>query len=311
METNLTPLASWNDTATRRTILRFVETVTQANGPAFVPPEERVAVFDNDGTLWCEKPMPIQADYILRRLASMAEQNPSVRERQPWKAAYDKDYAWLGNALVRHYQGDNSELQVLIGGVQEPFEGMNVEAYEAEVAAFLRRGQHPTLGRPYLACGYRPMDELLRYLAEQGFTVYIASGGDRDFMRATARELYGIPPERVIGSSFALRYHEDAQGGALLYKAGLDFFDDGPEKPVRIWSRIGRRPLVAAGNANGDIEMLQFAGGPSRAALRLLLLHDDASREFNYVAGAERALEQANRQGWTVASLQQDWATVF
>lgn len=311
MEMRDNPLPSWNVTATRHAITRFVESVTRADGPGFVPPEERVAVFDNDGTLWCEKPMPIQADFILRRLAEMAEQNPELRERQPWEAAYHNDYAWLGNALVRHYQGDNSALMVLVAGVQEAFEDKAVEEYEAEVDRFLRSGQHPTLHRPYLACSYRPMAELLHLLGENGFSTYIASGGDRDFMRPTARVLYGIPPERVIGSSFTLRYLEDEHGGMLLYKAGLDFFDDGPEKPVRIWSRVGRRPILAAGNANGDIEMLQFAGGPSRPALRLLLLHDDASREFDYVAGAERVLERAKTQEWTIISLKHDWATVF
>ena len=151
------------------------------------------------------------------------------------------------------------------------------------------------------------MVELLRYLEANGFTTYIASGGDRDFMRPTAWELYGISREHVIGSSFALSYQEDERGGNVLYKGGMDFFDDGPEKPVRIWSRVGRRPILAAGNANGDIEMLQFAGGPSKPALRLLLLHDDAEREFDYVAGAERA----KAQEWTVVSVKDDWATVF
>ncbi|HLJ79946.1 MAG TPA: hypothetical protein VKT52_00585, partial [Ktedonobacterales bacterium] len=160
MEANDTPLSSWNDTESRRAITRFVETVTCTGGPGFVPPEERVAVFDNDGTLWCEKPMPIQADFILRRIAKMAEDDSALRERQPWKAAYDKDYAWLGNAIVRHYHGDNSDLKVLMGGIQGAFEGMSVEEYEAEVDGFLRSGQHPTLSRPYLSCGYRPMVDL-------------------------------------------------------------------------------------------------------------------------------------------------------
>ncbi|HEV8194830.1 MAG TPA: HAD family hydrolase [Ktedonobacterales bacterium] len=304
-------LPSWNATATRDAITRFVAAVTQADGPSYVPPQERVAVFDNDGTLWCEKPMPIQAGFILRRLAAMAEQDPALRERQPWKAAYEKDYTWLANTLVKHYQGDNDDLKLLVGGVQEAFGGMSVEEYEAEVSQFLQTGQHPTLGSPYLSCAYRPMIELLRYLEGNGFTTYIASGGDRDFMRPTAMQLYGIRREHVIGSSFALQYQENEQGGALLYKAGLDFFDDGPEKPVRIWSRVGRRPIVAAGNANGDIEMLQFAGGPSLPALRLLVLHDDADREFEYVAGAEHALERANAQGWALISVKRDWATVF
>jgi hypothetical protein len=155
------------------------------------------------------------------------------------------------------------------------------------------------------------MVELLRHLEANGFTSYIASGGDRDFMRPVTRELYGIPPERVVGSTNALRWQEDDDGGSIVYLAEPDYFDDGPAKPVRIWSRIGRRPLVAAGNSNGDIPMLRFAGGPSRPALRLLLLHDDEEREFAYTAGAETALEQARARGWTVVSMKDDWDEVW
>jgi phosphoglycolate phosphatase-like HAD superfamily hydrolase len=270
-----------------------------------------VAVFDNDGTLWCEKPMPIQLDFILDRLAAMAVRDATLRERQPWKAAYEKDYAWLGTAMTEHYHGNDDDLKRLIGAVQEAFGGMGVEEYEAEVTDFLRTANHPTLGRLYRDCAYRPMIELLDHLEKNGFTTYIASGGDRDFMRPATMELYGVPRERVIGSSFALEFREDDKGGSVLYKAQIDFVDDGPEKPVRIWSRIGRRPVLAVGNSNGDAEMLQFAGGGSHPALRLLLLHDDAEREFDYTAGAEGSLEKARAQGWTVVSIKNDWATVF
>jgi FMN phosphatase YigB (HAD superfamily) len=304
------PLPSWNDGPARDAITRFVESAT-AHGPGWMPPEARVAVFDNDGTLWCEKPMPIQLDFILRQFAAMAEQDPALRSRQPWKAAHERDYAWLGAAMVKHYHGDDGDLKVLIGGLQQSFGGMSVDDYEAEVEGFLGSARHPTLDRPYRACTYRPMVELLRYLEVGGFATFIASGGDRDFMRPAAAPLYGIPADRVIGSSFALRYREDDHGGAVIYKSSLDVFDDGPEKPVRIWSRVGRRPVVAGGNANGDVPMLQFAGGPSRPALRLLVLHDDAEREFDYTAGAETALERARARGWTVVSVRRDWATVF
>jgi phosphoserine phosphatase len=300
------PLPSWNDTATRRAIVEFVEAVD-----ASVAPEERVAVFDNDGTLWCEKPMPIELGFILERLAEMAEHDASLRGRQPWKAAREKDYAWLGGAITKHYHGDDSDVKVLMGGILEAFAGMAVETYAAAAEAFLREAQHPTLGRTLRDCGYAPMVELLRYLEGNGFTTFIASGGDRDFMRPVTHEIYGIPSERVVGSSTALRYEEDEHGGTVVYQAQMDVFDDGPVKPVRIWSRIGRRPLVAVGNSNGDVEMLQFAGGPSRPALRMLVLHDDAEREFDYVAGAERALEQAKAQEWTVVSVRDDWGTVF
>jgi hypothetical protein len=153
--------------------------------------------------------------------------------------------------------------------------------------------------------------ELLGYLEAHGFTSYIASGGDRDFMRPVTQELYGIPPERVVGSSNALRYTDDEHGGSIAYLAEPDVFDDGPTKPVRIWSRIGRRPILAVGNSNGDVPMLRYAGGRSRPALRLLVAHDDAEREFAYTAGAEQALERAGAEGWTLVSVKDDWATVF
>jgi phosphoserine phosphatase len=305
------PLRSWNDAAARQAIVRFVETVTSRDGPGHVPPEERVAVFDNDGTLWCEKPMPIELGFILQRLAAMAEQDPSLRDRQPWKAAYGKDYRWLGEVITKHYQGDDSDVKVLLGGILQAFAGMRVEDYAAAADAFLRQGRHPTLERGFHQCGYLPMVELLRYLEANGFTCFIASGGDRDFMRPVTQAIYGIPAHRVIGSSNALRYEPDEHGGSIVYLAEPDVFDDGPVKPVRIWSRIGRRPILAAGNSNGDLPMLRFAGGPSRPGLRLLVLHDDPDREFDYVAGAERALEEAKAQGWTVVSIKRDWATVF
>jgi phosphoserine phosphatase len=299
-------LSSWRDTATTQAIVAFAEAAARE-----VPPEERVAVFDNDGTLWCEKPMPIELDFILQRLAEMAGQDASLRERQPWKAAYTKDYAWLGGVITKHYAGDNSDVQVLMGGILQAFAGQTVDEYAAAAAAFLADAPHPTLGRRLRECAYVPMVELLRYLEGHGFICFIASGGSRDFMRPITSELYGLPPQRVIGSSNGLRYTDDEHGGALTYLAEPDVFDDGPVKPVRIWSRIGRRPIVAGGNSNGDIPMLRYTGGPARSALRLLVLHDDPEREFDYVKGAERALEQAQSDGWTVVSVKDDWATVF
>ncbi|MGH3044129.1 MAG: HAD family hydrolase [Gaiellaceae bacterium] len=299
-------LASWNDTQTTQAIVDFVEAAARD-----VAPEERVATFDNDGTLWCEKPMPIQLDFTLGRLAEMAAADPKLQGEQPWKAAYEKDFQWLGTAMVKHYQGDDGDLNKLMVAVPQAFAGMTVEDYDAAVANFFADARHPTLGRRYDACGYQPMIELLGYLEANGFTCYIASGGDRDFMRPIAGRLYGVPPERVIGSSLSLEYQEAEDGTAVLYKPEMEFFDDGPEKPVRIWSRIGRRPLVAGGNANGDIPMLRFARTEARPALRLLLLHDDAEREFAYTKGAEQALERARERDWTVVSIKDDWATVF
>jgi phosphoserine phosphatase len=307
----MTTLASWNDGAAKSAIVDFVTRVTATGGPDFVPPAERIAVFDNDGTLWCEKPMPIELGFILQRLEAMAERDASLRERQPWKAAYDKDYAWLGEVITKHYRGDDSDVKVLLGGILKAFEGMTVDQYSTDAAAFLNHAPHPTLERAFRDCGYRPMVELLRYLEAHGFTTYIASGGDRDFMRTVTSDIYSIPPERVVGSSNALRYVEGPGGGSIVYLAQPDVFDDGPVKPVRIWSRIGRRPILAFGNSNGDIQMLQFTGGKGRPALRLLLLHDDKAREFDYVSGAETSLELAKAHAWTVVSMKNDWRSVF
>ena len=184
-------------------------------------------------------------------------------------------------------------MQVLIGGLVQSFADMPVEAYAELAGAFLQQEQHPTLGRGLRDCGYAPMVELLRYLEANGFTVFIASGGNRDFMRTITYDIYGIPSERVIGSTAGLHYQPDDRGGTVVYKAEMDLFDDGPVKPIRIWSRVGRRPILAAGNANGDIEMLHYA----HPGLRLLVNHDDPEREFGYTAGAEKALEAAGAAG--------------
>ena len=186
-----------------------------------------------------------------------------------------------------------------------------MEEFEEHANAFLHGAQHPTLGRGYLECAYAPMVELLDLLSANGFANYIVSGGGRDFMRPITQEVYGIPRERVIGSAPGMAYTSDERGGTITHTPALDYLDDGPEKPIRIWSRTGRRPLLAGGNSNGDIPMLDFAQQDGKPFLRLLVLHDDAEREFDYTAGAEQALERAAAQGWTVASIKNDWATVF
>ena len=304
-------LPSWNEGQARDDILEFVRRVTGEGSTDAVPVAERVAVFDNDGTLWCEKPMPIQLDFILRRLVAMAEAQPELREREPWGAAYRRDYGWFGQLVNEHYAGDDTNVRTLAGGILAAFEGISVEDYEEQASEFLRSTQHPTLGRGYLDTAYAPMRELLAYLEANGFSNYIASGGGRDFMRPITQELYGIPRERVIGSATALDYTSDERGGTITKRAEADFLDDGPQKPIRIWSRTGRRPLLAAGNSNGDIPMLDFTQHDDKPYLRLLLLHDDADNEFDYTSGAEKALERARSNGWTVVSLKDDWATVF
>ena len=303
------PLSMWNLGGTRNAILAFVECVTDPD--TGLAPQERVAVFDNDGTLWCEKPMPIQLDFILRRLVAMAAEDPALAERQPWKAAAERDYAWFGRVLADHYGGDDSQLPALAGGILGAFADISVDEFAEQAESFLRGTSHPTLGRGYLECAYAPMVQLLGHLEENGFTSYIVSGGGRDFMRPITAEVYGVPSERVIGSATALAYVPDEQGGTIVRKAATDYLDDGPEKPVRIWNRTGRRPVLAGGNSNGDIEMLDWTRHADLPTMRLLVLHDDAEREFEYVSGSERALERAAQDDWTVVSVKDDWATVF
>jgi len=300
-------LESWNDGVARKAIVEFVE-LTVDDG---VPVEERVAVFDNDGTLWCEKPMPFQLDFILRRLTEMASADPALRDRQPWKSAYERDHGWFGRLLDEHYAGDDTNVRTFAGGVLAAYRGMSVDDFETRSDEFLRSALHPTMGRPYLQCVYAPMVELLGYLDDNGFANYIASGGGRDFMRPISQEVYGIPRERVIGSASTLEYVADGDGGTVWHVAKADYLDDGPQKPVRIWSRIGRRPVLAAGNSNGDIPMLDFSQRADRPHLRLLVLHDDAEREFSYTRGSEDALLRAEAGGWTTVSMRSDWARVF
>ena len=302
----MSDLGGWNDSPTAAAILDFVDRVTR-EGPDYVAPQDRIAVFDNDGTLWCEKPAYIQLDFIVRRLAQRAAADTSLLQQAPYAAAAAGDLGWFGEAVTAHYRGDDSKLIALGGAVLAAFQGMTVEEHADRVRAFFADARHPSLNRPYTACGYTPMVTLLRYLETRGFTNYIASGGGRDFMRPVTGELYGIPPERVIGSSVGL----DFSDGHLLTTSRPEFLNDGPVKPVRIWERVGRRPILVAGNSNGDIEMLDYACAGERPALALLVHHDDAEREFAYTAGAEKALERAGQQRWTVTSMRDDWATVF
>jgi phosphoserine phosphatase len=304
-------LASWHDGPARQALLAFVAATCGADGSEPVPVEERVAVFDNDGTLWCEKPMPIQLDFILRRFVEMARADPALRDRQPWKAAVERDHAWFSALMTEHYAGDDTNVTTLAGGILAAYAGVDVEDFESRAAAFLRGTDHPTLGRPYLHCAYAPMVELLALLADNGFANYIVSGGGRDFMRPVAQEMYAVPRERVVGSASVLAYAGDDHGGTITHTPAIELLADGAQKPIRIWSRTGRRPILAAGNSNGDIPMLDFSQRAGRPFLRLLVMHDDAEREFDYVTGAERALERADGHGWTVASMKHDWSTVF
>jgi phosphoserine phosphatase len=301
-------LPSWREGATRQSILDFVAAVT--DGPHAVPEPERVAVFDNDGTLWTEKPMPTQLHYIVQQWAAAAHADPSLADEQPYKAAVTGDLSWLGGAVDKHYAGDDSDLHVMIKALVRTSAHLGVEEYEAAVATFYREAQHMTLHRPYSGAVYKPMVELLRFLESYGFSCYIVSGGDRDFMRPMTVDYYGIPPERVVGSALGLEYDEESND--VHYGTSFSFMDDGPEKPIRIWTRIGRRPLMAAGNSNGDVPMLRFVQKHPHS-LSLLVHHDDDTGRGDapYDKGAEQALGSAQSAGFTLVSVKDDWSVVF
>lgn len=300
-------LSGWNEGPVRAAIMAFVEQAV-AKG---VPVAERVAVFDADGTLWCEKPVPVEAVFVLRRLEQMAQVDPTLRESQPWKAAYEHDTGWFNTVITEHYAGDDSKVATLLKAIGSAFAGIEVEDFVAQSGAFMRGGKNAELGRGYLQSAYAPMVELLGYLAANGFSTHIVSGSGSDFMRAISQDVFGIPLERVIGSENVLEYTSDAAGGRIMRKAQLSFLDDGPQKPLQIWSHIGRRPLLAGGNSNGDLPMLDFTRNQDQPTLRLLVLHDDAEREFAYTSGAEKALEGAQARGITVVSMKNDFRTVF
>ena len=307
------PLASWNDGAAKSAILDFVSRVTTTGNPDFASPAERIATFDNDGTLWLEKPMYIQLQHGLRVIGKFAAEKPEVRERQPFKAVCEKDMAWFGEVEADYASGDSTGVYTLVKGLTEALEGLTVEQFETDALEFLSTAQDARFKKPYKQLTYGPMVELVHYLQDDGFQVFLASGGGRDFMRAVCEEIYGIPRAMVIGSSVTFRYAEDANGVAQVVRTGEieQPIDDGPGKPPHIHRAIGRRPIMAAGNSDGDIHMLKYAGGHKGLTLGLLVRHDDAEREYAYDSGAEKALQAAANEGWVVVSMRNDWRTVF
>jgi phosphoserine phosphatase len=286
-------LPSWKEGSAKTAILEFVESIIRP-GASYVPPPERIAAFDNDGTLWCEKPQSVQTEFTLRRWKQMIQADPAKAQEQPYKALAENDQAWLVGLL--------GHVPELVKGLGEAYEGITVGAFEQAVQEFFATAAHPTLGLPYTKTGYQPMRELLGLLHAREFLVFICSGGGRDFMRPVSEQMYGIPRERVIGSATTVQY----RGGELYRTKDVEQpIDDGTGKPEHIWMRTGRKPLLAAGNADGDVPML------NTARFGILIHHDDAEREFAYNTGAEQALTNAKKQGWTVVSMHNDFKVVF
>jgi len=298
-------LVSWNDTPTKEAILTFVAAVTDESGPRYVPPADRVATFDNDGTLWCEKPAYIQLLFAIQRLRQMGTEDPGLLEKPAFRAAATGDMGYFADLYA-------NDVPALIQTIYDSHAGMDQDEFERLAGEFLAEAAHPRFGVPYRQCIYQPMVELLTYLQDSGFKVFIASAGGMSFMRTVSEEIYGVPRENVIGSNITFQVERRDGELVLLRRPGLvEPLDDGPGKPVNIELHIGRPPVLAAGNSNGDIEMLELAEASRRPFLSLLLHHDDAEREYAYDAGAEKALQLAEARGWTVISMRADFDWVF
>lgn len=307
------PLPSWNDTGTKKAILAFIQTVTDHGNENFVPPAERIVCFDNDGTLWVEKPLYIQLRHMLHIFGKMAAEKPELRDHQPYKAVFEKDMVWLGKLSEDFSRGDPRGVFSLISAFAEASEGITVEAFDADALEFLSNAQDARFKKPYKQLTYQPMVELVHALQDNGFQVFITTGGGRDFVRTVCEEIYNIPRCMTIGSSIVFQYGEDDQGVAhVLRTKELEHpVDEGPGKPPHIHRAIGRRPIMAVGNSDGDIHMLKYATGHKGLTLALLVHHDDVEREYSYQQGTEKALQLAMKEGWVVVSMKDDWKTVF
>jgi len=300
------PLPSWRDGPARQAILRFVDTVTTPGSPGFVPPPERIAVFDNDGTLWVEQPAYTQLLFALDRVRALAPQNPDWATREPFKSALAGDMAGLAAA------GERGLLEL----VMATHAGMTPEAFQATASAWLATARHPRFGRRFDSLVYQPMLELLTFLRAKDFKTYIVSGGGIELVRAFSERVYGIPPEQVVGSTIVTTLVQQDGRAVLIREPKVDFIDDKAGKPVAINRHIGRRPIAAFGNSDGDLEMLQWTTEGSGPRLGVIIRHDDAEREYAYdrashVGRLEKALDMAGARGWTVVSMKTDWTTIF
>jgi hypothetical protein len=299
-------LQSWNEGGAKQQILDFVARVTDPRSPDFVPEPERIAVFDNDGTLWAEQPAYVQLLFAIDRVKALAPEHPEWKSTQPFQAVLEGDMEALAAA------GHHGLLEL----VMATHAGMTTEEFEAVVTQWLATARHPTSGRPYTEMVYRPMLELLHYLRDNGFKTFIVSGGGIEFMRPWTESVYGISPEQVIGSSIKTKFELRDGRPALVRLPEIDFIDDKEGKPVGINSHIGRRPIAAFGNSDGDLQMLEWTTAGDGARLGVLIHHTDAEREWAYdreshIGRLDRGLDEAAARGWTVVSMKDDWNAIY
>ena len=301
------PLPSWNEGAPKKAILDFVARVTREGGMGYVPPDARIATFDNDGTLWCEQPFYFQMAFAFDRVKAMAPKHPEWKTKEPFKSLLQ------GDVKAAAAGGEKGLLAI----VAATHSGMSTDQFASTVSDWIATARHPRFHRPYTDLIYQPMLEVLAYLRANGFKTYIVSGGGIDFMRPWTEKIYGIPPEQVVGSSGVTRFEMGKDGKPVLMKeAKVDFIDDGPGKPVGINRFIGRRPIIAFGNSDGDLQMLQYVSAGSGARLVLYVHHDDALREYAYdrkspIGKLDKGLDEARAKGWPLISMKNDWKVVF
>lgn len=300
------PLASWRDGAAKEAIVEFVQQVTKKEGPSYVAPSDRIAVFDNDGTLWSEQPLYFQLRFAIDRVKLLASEHPEWKTQQPFQAVLESDREALLKA------GEKGLLELVMAS----HAGLTTEEFSQTVQQWLESSRHPRFERKYHELVYQPMLELLVYLRDNGFKTYIVSGGGIEFMRVFAEEVYGVPPEQVIGSSIKTRFELRDGTPVILRLPELEFIDDKEGKPVAINRFIGRRPIAAFGNSDGDLQMLQYTTGGSGARLGVIIHHTDGEREWAYdrdshVGRLDKALEEAESNGWTVVDMKRDWRTVY
>ena len=300
------PLPSWNEGRSKSAIQDFVAAVTREGTPDFVPASERIATFDNDGTLWCEQPMYVQLAFALDRVKALSGQHPEWKHKEPFQAVLDNDLVSLAKA------GEKGMVEL----VMATHAGMTTAEFEKIASDWIASARHPKFNRSYTDLVYQPMLELLAYLRANGFKTFIVSGGGIEFMRPWSERVYGIPPEQVVGSSIKTQFKIDKGVAELIRLPAIDLIDDGPGKPVGINSHIGRRPIAAFGNSDGDFQMLQWATLSPGKRFGLIVHHTDAEREYAYdrkssFGKLDKALDAAESNGWTVVSMKDDWKRVF
>jgi phosphoglycolate phosphatase-like HAD superfamily hydrolase len=299
------PLPSWNGGRAKQAILTFVANVTKEGSPGFVPVAERIATFDNDGTLWAEQPVYFQLLFGIDRIKELAPQHPEWKDKEPFKSV-------LAGDLKTAFAGGAKSLVEIVGAGNT---NITPDEFDQIVKTWTATAKHPKTGRLYTEMVYQPMLEVLAYLRTNGFKTYITSGGGADFMRAFAERVYGIPPEQVIGSVGEVKFEMRDGKPMLIRQAALDFFDDNVFKPVAIQRNIGRRPIAAFGNSDGDLQMLQWSCAGSGTRFCLFVRHTDAEREWAYdvspLGRLEKGLAEASAKGWTVVDMKKDWKVIF